>query len=154
MYKNLSFESACEILSNIECINQGGCGIATLAMLRFCKKFSKTPENFKVATLYPLHNDGLNSFETNMNFVLNKSKEAVGCYHIAFMIGSTIIDVKGPVDMIWYNKILIIPKDKEEQYLVTALNNYGWNPMFNREFSIPFIEKHLQISLSDIKISI
>lgn len=154
MYKNLSFESACKILSNIESISQGGCGIATLAMLRFCKKFSKTPENFKIVTLYPPYVDVLNSFETNMNFVQDKSTEAVACYHIAFMVDNAIIDVKGAVNMTWYDKILILPEDKTESYLVTALNNYGWNSMFDREFNIPFIEKQLQISLSDIKISI
>lgn len=154
MYKTLSFESACDILSNIEQINYGGCGLATLALLRFCKKFSKTPNNFKVVTLYPLHDDCLNSFETNMNFVLNKSKEAVACHHIGYMIGSTIMDTRGPVNMRSYGKILIIPNGKEEQYLVTALNTYGWNPEFDRKYGIPLIEKNLQIDLSDISTSI
>jgi len=154
MYKTLSFESACDILSNIERINHGGCGLATLALLRFCKKFSRTPENFKVVTLYPLFDDCLNSFETNMNFVLNKSKEAVACYHIGFMINSTIMDTKGAVDMKQYGKILIIPNGKEEEYLVTALNTHGWNPTFDRKYGIPLIEKHLQIDLSDISTSI
>lgn len=149
--KNLSFKEASNILATIPNIAKGGCGIMALSLWRVCQKTKRKPQNIKLVTLYGNH-DHTNSFNVNLDFINKDGEDAQPCWHFAFIVNNMIIDQSGPVDMQYYQKMLIVPIEKTEQFLIKAVNNHGWNEMFDREEFVPKIAQLLNINLNDVKL--
>jgi len=135
-------------LRHIPNINRGGCGIAVLAVYMFLKKWNKLPESFQVVTLYSDIYGEEHNYETNSNFINNNSSKAAPCSHFAFMIDNHIMDCNETLLEFKIEKMLVVPQDKTETFLRTAINTYGWNTSFNRTKYIPIINKMLKIKLS------
>ena len=143
---NESFEDVREFLSNISCINCGGCGLSALVMYRWLKKYNKLEEGTKILFLDNDENNHLNNKEcmSNKQGVLKapshivialKDTYVIDCEHIQYNIG------------LRYDYILEVA----ENYLVECLNNLkSWNNMFDRNEAISNIENKLHINLSDI----
>lgn len=149
--KELSFKEASDLLASIPNIAKGGCGIMALSLWRVCQKIKRKPRNIKLVTLYG-NQDPADSFNVNLEFINGNGSNAQPCWHFAFMVNNRIIDQSGPVEMKYYQKMLIVPTDKTEQFLIKAVNNYGWNDMFDRELFVPRISQLLNIDLNDVRI--
>lgn len=148
---NLSFKEASEKLATIPFIKDGGCGIVALSLWRVCQNTKRKPHNIKLVTLYGNAEPG-NSFNVNLEFINNGSTTPQPCWHFALLVNNQIIDESGAVDMSYFQKMLIIPEEKTEMFLVKAINNYGWNSAFDRETFVPKIEEMLNINLKDIRL--
>lgn len=139
------------VLANIENINYGGCGIAVYAIYLYLKRHNKLPKDFQVVTLYKkewFSEEDPEEYVQNYNFVQGNANEAKPCHHFAFMVNGKIMDSNKEIELKSYSNVLIIPADKTESFLQSAINSYGWNPDFEREVQIPIIESKLKIKLS------
>jgi len=142
-----NFNTVLDCLRSINYINGGGCGIAALAMYRWLEANKYLTSNTKVVYLYRNYDKGL--YDNNKQYIENGDGEINSCNHAVLFHYGNYIDCRGVLDKVVLNdypfKQLI-----EEEILVESLNTDTWNSMFNREISIPFIEKMLGVDLSDI----
>jgi len=137
-----TFESVRDYLSSISYIDQGGCGIAALAMYRWLKM----NEGVKVKFVY------LDSREYNHNqnkqYIEKKDGCPNACNHIAISYNKEFIDCSSVVDISMYTFRIVTAN---ESALIDTINNIGsWNESFDREKYIPLIEKKLGVKLSDV----
>jgi len=133
-------------LASIENINCGGCGIAALAVYLFLKKHNRIPKNFRIITFYKSKWCD-EEFQKNNEFLKGNNSQASPCWHIAFVVDNQILDVQKTVNIIEFEKTLIIPERKTEEFLRSAITSTGWNSAFERSIQIPIIENKLKIKL-------
>lgn len=132
----------CGILDSIPNINDGGCGLAALAIVRYLRKQGHEIENpFRV--IY---------YDTSRYYV-ERNKEAIEngehlerTPHIIVEIGEKVYDSTGEFCEDTYNYINEVP----EHILVLTLNTDKWNKCFNRVKWYPHIVDTLGIDLSDV----
>lgn len=136
-------------LASMENINCGGCGIAALAVYLFLKKHNRIPKSFRIITFYKSewYCDCDEEFQKNHDFLKGNNSQASPCWHIAFIADNKILDVQRTVNIIEFEKTLIIPERKTEEFLRSAIASTGWNPAFERSVQIPIIENKLKIKL-------
>ena len=143
-YKNLN--EVREFLSGIPCINEGGCGIAALAMYRWLKKNHTSEEMSKIKFVY-IEWDDDSVYEHNERF--NDGYWLDAPTHCVLLYKGNYIDSNGDVDFDKWGDYTFEIND--ESVIVDSIINGCWNSMFDREKWIPIIEKELGIDLSDIK---
>ena len=137
-----------EILAQIPYIGQGGCGISALAIARWIRK-----SDMNASVIFVLGQQDPNDYRKNSASLIYES-EPTSCTHIGVIIydhdtgKQQIVDAKSQFDMFDY---AYLTSYRSEELLVKALNVVcDWNTMFDRKRYVPFIEKHLKISLSDV----
>jgi hypothetical protein len=139
------FEDVREFLTNISCINCGGCGLSALVMYRWLKKYNKLPEGTKILFL----DNDLNNHLNNKECMSNKEGVLKAPTHIVIVLRDTYMDCANIQYNIAqrYDYILEVG----ENYLVECLNNIeSWNYMFDRNEAMSEIESKLHIDLSDV----
>lgn len=134
-----------KIISEIDSINRGGCGIAAYAVYLYLKEKDILPKSFRIVTL---HCTDMDNAAHNNRFIIGQEKNGVSANHIGFMIDNIIMDCKKIIDLTEYRSVVVIPRNKIVEYLISALTtSLDWNPSFNRNRQIPIIEKKLKIKL-------
>jgi hypothetical protein len=130
----LDLDAVLAYLNSIPNINDGGCGIAALAIIRWLK----TNKKKKAKAVY-LDDDWYPPLD-----------RAPG--HVSVRLGQDYIDSKGRNGFghpsIWeYNR------EYSERHLVQAINNIGtWNSDFERAYWTPVIADELGVDLSDVEL--
>lgn len=144
-----TFDEVREFLSRVSSIHGGGCGIAAFAMYKWLKKNEQLTYDFKFVICYDPDNDDDNRYLNNMKVLRSKEGKAMATSHIGIINGRVPIDCWGSIHLTRYGLIQFV---QFEWFMTNMINNRGsWNPSFNREESIPLIEKTLNIDLSEIK---
>lgn len=140
-----TLKSVQNVLNSICDINYGGCGISALAMYRWLKNNNKLKGNESFTYLYISFD---NCFYEN-DPILKKEvdRRLSSCSHIMLNRGGKHYDSEGS-----NVKSRFTRKHKKitEEQLIESLNFGEWNDTFDRETYIPFIEKKLNVDLSDI----
>jgi len=165
--ENISFIEALKKLKKIKALNYGGCGIATLAILRWIKNNCPDElQNISIISLFYSRGRNLSEIKSkNRAIYLSKNKRDSGTVpnHIGILYKNKLffdsnnhgvflpsyLKIEGAVR----NQIQIFTKpDKAEEFLLYLINKEpgDWNPFFNRKKQVQRIEKKLKISLSDV----
>ena len=140
-----TFEDVREFLTNISCINCGGCGLSALVMYRWLKKYNKLPEGTKILFL---END-LSNHLNNKECMSNKEGILKAPSHIVIVLEDTYMDCANIQYNVAQRYDFIL--EVAEEYLVACLNNiFSWNYMFDRNEAISEITSKLHIDLSDV----
>jgi hypothetical protein len=124
-------EQVIDFLDGIPYINNGGCGVAALAIIRWLK----TNKKKTVKPVY-LDDDEFPPVDRAPN-------------HVAVRLGKDYVDATGRNNFanpgIW-----LYSREVTESDLVTALNSPTWNSTFDRNNWLPIIESELNVDLSDV----
>ena len=147
------FDSILQQLNRINYINNGGCGISTLAQLNWIEKFEPyLLDKCKVIIGYNEWHNYL--YEQNENSLMNGGRIAVPA-HVYLKIDGIRYDSKGEM----YRKLPMeheIAIDPGKEILTDMINNpsylAGWNDWFDRSEEVPRIEAMLDIDLSIVKL--
>jgi hypothetical protein len=146
-----TFDEVREFLSRIYSIHGGGCGVAALAMYKWLKKNNQLTYDFKFVICYDPDYDDDNRYLNNMKVLRTKEGKAMATSHMGIINGGVPIDSWGSIQLTRYGLIQFVAF---EWFMTNMINNKGsWNSEFNRDESIPLIEKTLDIDLSEIKIN-
>lgn len=142
-----TLEAVQTILDSIDCINYGGCGISALAMFRWLQKNDMLAGDESFTYLYVGWDY---TFAENESILKENSKnKLLAASHIMLRHNGKLIDSEGStVQSKYVNRHENISLDT----LMESINFSGWNSMFDREESIPIIERKLKIELSDVTI--
>lgn len=124
----MSYNEVESFLSNIPDINNGGCGIAALALYDAAVAEGKRP---KIYYTYSSINNF--SYEVNQKYIKGKIKEAQACSHIVIKLGKNYYDSKGEYDM--YREAHVVTRE----HLVNSIKHGCWNPSFDRSTYLPRI---------------
>lgn len=139
-----------QYLSSIERINQGGCGVAALAMYKWLAKHDEIDHHFKFVFCYASYDEY--TYVNNVGVLKNKIGKAIACEHIGIYYDDKYLDCNSELPLTRYGTIQFVSYD-QTWFIQNAINNIGsWNPAFNRNKWIPKIEKELGISLKEIEI--
>ena len=135
------FQKVCNILSSINTINDGGCGIAALTMYRHLKQYN-LHRNIVFVYEYD-QNQRIDDFDTNT---------AVSPTHVYLSYTyNDLFDCNGEIKQS-YRLYTTKRFSNSEEYLLRCINDAEWNYMFNREHYVPMIQKKTGIDLSDVKL--
>jgi len=139
-------------LNNIEFINEGGCGIAMLAMYRWLKKNKQLNKSTCFYYLYSSWSE--NRYLNNKEVLKTKNGKPDCCTHAMLYHNDLFIDSLGNYNFsIVSNDYNWLQKITDEKFIIDSINNYNyntWNSDFERKKNIKIIEKGLNIDLSDI----
>lgn len=133
-------DNAIKYLKTIPDINNGGCGIAALALYRVIKDSGVKTEFVTLTDLDYIKNNNSKRISNNEYPTSNS--------HIVLVVNDIPYDSNGRYYMGEYD--YHIPFNSEE-LLLEAINEDSWNRAFDRDRYTPLIAKHLNIDLSDIK---
>lgn len=143
-----TLEEVREVIRNVPDINQGGCGIAALAISRWINK------NMYVRTkvVFVLGYDDSYRFKINNKAIL-KEEDPTSATHIGLIIydeaagDQKIIDCRKTFYMTNYEYTNTFA---DPRILLKAINKIGkWNSDFDRS-NVAYIAKLLDIDLSDV----
>lgn len=138
-----------DFLSDIEDIDQGGCGISALAMRRWLAKNSP-----HCNTVFVLGYNEPTRFKTNNNAILKK-EDPTSATHIGLIIYDNLSGTQSIIDCVGVFKMTdysYVNSFESEDIMVRALNRpNSWNVAFNRKRQVNRISEYLGINLSDIK---
>lgn len=148
--KTVTFEDVQEAINQVPCINQGGCGIAALAMARWIKKNNP---NFMTYLFVMGHND-VGSFKLNAQVVAKDTDLLpTSAAHIGLIVydhmknTQSIVDCNTIYNMLAYDYVNTF---HDEKVLLKAINRVDhWNTAFNRRH-VATIAQVLDIDLSDV----
>lgn len=133
-----SFRDTRRFLNQIAFINQGGCGVAALALYDAAVRDGKNP---KIVYLYsPFFDYG--SQQINEKFKQGKVKRAAPASHVVLKVGRNYWDSDGIIPAA---RISFYQKDDTitREHLISSINNRGaWNTTFNRKYWIPKIKAY------------
>lgn len=146
---NLNFDSVLAYLSSINHVNQGGCGIAALAMYRWLELNKLLAADTAFVYLYRDYDKGL--YENNRQYIENGEGEINSCNHAVLFHRGDYIDCSGILCGEFLSEYPF-KQVVDEEILIESLNTDNWNCMFDRHNAIPFIEKKFKISLSDVSL--
>ena len=146
----LTFKDVQKEIDQIPFINNGGCGIAALAMVRWIKKYAYDQMTY----LFVMGHNDVGSFKLNAAIVANATKlEPTSANHIGPIIydhlnnKQMIVDSTATYNMLNYDYVNTF---RDERILLKAINQVDhWNPVFNRG-NVDIIAKSLNINLSDV----
>jgi hypothetical protein len=147
-----SFSDVREFLSDIPNINNGGCGIATLAMFLWLKKNKGIKKGVRVAYLYKYDDDYEKyQFKVNNSNLKGNTTRVSSCNHAVLTVDKKVYfdcaDSYICIDN--FKKKIVIPYRKTEQFLTDSLRNEDdWNFLFSRSRYVPMIERVLDIKLN------
>ena len=142
-----SFKKVRKFLSNVEYINCGGCGISALTMYRWLQQNNRLKGDEHFVYLYREWDKEY--FVNNAKALENKKLRPDACYHVVLFHKGKYIDCKEEHKPSDYKYVHF---NIDEKFLKKSLKNKdAWNYAFDREYSIPFIEKNININLEDIK---
>jgi len=127
-------------LSNLPSINEGGCGIAALAMYKLLQSIG-----IESKIVYMHKSYALSSALNNLNFDAGNSVQPDAATHICLFYEGKFIDCNKEIDPSEYKYILFADESKLLKSLKLA---HRWNSDFNREQNIPEIEKFLGFRLN------
>lgn len=145
-------EEAIDFLSQIPCINYGGCGVAAYAF--YMNEFrAKRSRNLQIAVI---HENGEDGFEWNAKAIEHLSPElADAATHVAWTFDKeeTLHDCNGDVDVGLYDEpeVLVIPKKITQKFLLHSLNQGTWNIIFDREQFVPEIFEKFELNIKNVQ---
>jgi hypothetical protein len=138
-----NFDDVLNFLNNIYAINNGGCGIAALAMYRWLKNNGQLSPD---TNFIFLENDD-SYYEKNMQYLKGEAELPTSCYHVLINHDNNKYDSSGIRCYDTYKYVYFVDVD----FLVKSINNRDkWCYNFKRNKYIPYIEEILNIDLSDI----
>jgi hypothetical protein len=165
--ENMEYIDILNKLRRIKGIDAGGCGIATLAVLRWLKlNYPDELQNMSIVSVFDYDGKRLSEVKNrNKKLYMSKNKKGWGLVPIH-------------VGLIYKNKLFFDPEshgisipfflkkekvsrkqiqiftniDKGELFLLYIINTEigDWNPKFNRKKKVPIIENKLKINLNDV----
>jgi hypothetical protein len=140
-------ERACNKIADVPNINHGGCGIAALALYRWCLANKIQPDGFVM-----LDDDGLagNRKAIERGELDNLS---VPNHIVLYVDNWWYCDSSGtyePDNLPWeYVDTLHV----SEEVLLHLVNHaWNWNDEFDREYGVPEIAETLKVDLSDVRL--
>ena len=146
-----SLDEVKEYLNNIYGINQGGCGIAALAIYRWLRDNNQLVGDESFTFLYVSYD---NCFQENSALLQNKSFFSPGrnklssCSHVMLFHNGEHHDSCGTtVSFHYVNR----HEKLTENLLLESLNFGEWNNQFERDDNVPKISRKLKVDLSDVK---
>lgn len=141
-------EKACNKLADVPAINYGGCGIAALALYRWCIVHKIQPDGFIL-----LDDDGIdnNSYAIETGEYENMTVPS----HIVLSVKGYYCDSRGISDDNPYSDEYdyVLDGIKPDALLYLINNGESWNDEFDRECGVPEIEQILHVDLSDIELN-
>lgn len=142
-------KEATKALSEIPCINFGGCLISAYAFYLHEQKAGRAKNLQLVALSYSEDS----YYETNLAFLKGESQKATSSCHFGWTYnkGKVVYDCDGKVDR--YSIKLLIDKAKTDQFCKASLNDKDWNRRFDRKNSMPLVEKELGVELKGIELN-
>lgn len=136
-----------QIQDEVPAINSGGCSIAALAVLRYCK--NKHPLMLPYLSFILEYSDE-HDYESAEKLIEDGK---IGCTftpdHVFINTPETGIDSNGIYNQdedLFYIEIFT------ESQLLVLVNNMSWNDAFDRETFVPIIASITNTDLSDIKL--
>ena len=143
MFKGFNLLSS---LSNIECINSGGCLFVCLGVYRALLNEGIDDKNIVIVQLELF---GSPSIEENKKFIEGLNEKAYSSSHFALSFdgGLTCYDCDGMVNVERYPLHLIIPNNMIEKFSSNALTYGSWNPWFDRQTGVNEINNILGTNL-------
>jgi hypothetical protein len=141
-----------KFLSTIENIDNGGCGIAALAVYRWLIKHNKH-KGIKIVYLY--EDCCEKNSDKNCEIIASKNphKQPICPCHVALKRNNRFIDDKGFRSEDEIFEWFIEYHDVTIDFLLKTVNRIRtWNNDFNRSKYIPILESSLGIDLSDVKV--
>ena len=133
-------------LSDIDCINCGGCGISSYSMYLWLKKNNLIDDTFKFVLCYTSYCESC--YVNNSNVLRSGLGDAIAPSHMVIFYDKQYIDCDRIIDISLYNYVQHV---SEEWFIINCLNNLDtWNSMFDRNV-IDDIEINLGISLGNIE---
>jgi len=135
-------------LSKIREINSGGCAISMLAIYRFLKAHKKLKGGEKFVYLYSQTDPYLTQ---NQKYLEKGEGTPSACSHAVLFHDRKLWDSTGEFDN-FYAEQLELDVCQYESFVVHSINNkIAWNSAFERDISVPEIEKILNVELNDIE---
>lgn len=133
------FKKLRERLSLVEDINHGGCAIAAYIMYMWLKE-----RGIKSEMVY-MYRHSFDGYTQNNSYLNNERSLAFSCSHAGIILNGEVIDCNETLllDMFRYNH-----KVSPELVLNSLTNTSVWNDSFDREVSIPIIEKFSGIKIN------
>lgn len=145
--KPKTFEEVRNYLALIPRINQGGCGIAALAMYKWLAKENKIDPHFKFILCYEYETE---AYINNVNVLKDGEGKAIACHHIGIYYDEKYLDCNKEILLSQYDTIQFI-SFQNAWFIQNALNNIiTWNSAFDRKY-ITQIEEELGINLKEIE---
>ena len=138
----ISFKNVQRHLYDLPYINSGGCGIAAIIMYRHALQIKK--KKVKIYFCYASDASSKRRYKYNMKAVQNPYKIVIPVSHIALMINDQLVDCSGNIPNTFEHI-----QEVDESTLLRSLNCNNWNSLFDREHSVPVIEKKLGINIQD-----
>jgi hypothetical protein len=143
-----TFEEVRNYLGAIPRINQGGCGVAALAMYKWLAKENEIDHHFKFVLCYDHETD---AYINNIGVLRNGEGQAVACRHIGIYYDGKYLDCNNEIMLSHYDTIQFV-RLEDTWFIQSALNNIvSWNNLFERKRWLSQIERDLGISLMEIK---
>ena len=139
-----------KFLNGIDDINFGGCGVAALALYRWCKAHGLKPDGF--AWLYKDYE--ADDLVSNENAI--QSQELDNLYvpcHVALQLDGLLYDSATSEASNTCRTSLTQPGISESVLLHLLNDSRGWNSYFDRKTQVPIIAKTLDIDLSDVTLT-
>lgn len=137
-----TFEDVRLFLSNIECINSGGCAISALAMYRWLEKHNRLHEDTKIIYLYKFYRES--EYKQNESFLKGEKDECTSCSHAILKHNGLFFDCEEIVNVSDYK---FIQEINNLDFIVKSINIvHVWNCFFDRK-NINKIERELLINL-------
>lgn len=145
-----TFEDVQAAINQVPNINQGGCGIAALAMARWIKKNNPNWMTY----LFVMGHDDVGAFKLNAEVLANTTKlEPTSASHIGLIVydheknTQKIVDCNTIFNMLQYKYVNTFHSEK---VLLKSINRVDhWNKDFDR-INVASIANVLDIDLSDI----
>lgn len=127
------------LLGNIPSINNGGCGVAALAMYRVAREYD-LPVNIMF-----LYTDWFrDAYNNNMAFMNKTGAYADSCNHVVLEINGIVFDSRNAdMDISRYT----MRHRVTEALLLASLHNDVWTTTFKRNIYMPQIDKWLGYKL-------
>ena len=137
------------VLRDIPTINNGGCGIAALAIARWLRK----SDHVRASCMIIYGQMDYETYKRNNEAQINRSNSPGSAYHIGVLIydydenKQMVIDVNGTFDVTQYSYANI----SDEIFLLKSVNECDqWNQAFIRRRFVKKIADELDIDLSDV----
>lgn len=165
--ENIEYFDILNKLRRIKEINAGGCGIATLAVLRWLRlNYPDELQNMSVVSVFDSNGKRLSEIKNiNKKLYMSKNKKGWGLVpiHVGLIYKNKLffdaenygisINLFLKKESASRKQIQIFTNiDKGELFLLYIINAEigDWNPKFNRKKKVPIIENKLKINLNDV----
>lgn len=135
------FNSLADYLREVDCINQGGCGIAAYFIYELFKEQGKKPE------IVFWHRSDDKFYKKNYKAITTGKGKPVAPAHAMVKLNGFYYDADGrhtKDEFGWYwDKELVV----NEKLLLESLKAKNWNDDFDRNQEVPLMEKKIGLNL-------